>query len=133
MIVASAETTIEPMQPIRLEKRKNIEPRVLRGTHVCERGDGHCVPSVGATPDQIVGGRARFACVRLDAEPLEDVPVAFAGVDDLAMRLAEQIFAEGKRAFERGRLSIGAMIGGDATSALSVSGEMPKCVSPSTI
>ena len=48
------------------------------------------------------------ARVRLDAKPLEDIPVPLAGLDEFAMRLREQVVAETERFRERGRISIAA-------------------------
>src|SRR3990170_8183015 len=44
---------------------------------------------------------ARSAGIGLDAEPLEDVPMPLAGLNDLAMGLTEEVFAKSKCLIER--------------------------------
>ena len=49
----------------------------------------------------------------------ENIPVALAGLDDLAVRLSQKILAETERVLERARRAVGARVRGDAHDARS--------------
>ena len=55
-----------------------------------------------------------FPSIRVNAESLEDTPVPLAGLNDLAVRLAEEIFAKFKCLRDLTGHSVGARIGADA-------------------
>jgi hypothetical protein len=56
---------------------------------------------------------ARAARVGVKAEPLKDLPMPFAGLNNLAVRLAEKIVAEAERLLDGARLPKDAPIGCD--------------------
>ena len=57
-------------------------------------------------------GHARSSRIRLDAKPLEDIPVSLARFDDLTVGLAENVFAESECFLECACCSIGSGICG---------------------
>ena len=56
---------------------------------------------------------ARSADIGLDTEASEDVPVALARLDNLAVRLPEKVFAEPECVLDRARRPEGARVGSD--------------------
>src|SRR6266852_3209250 len=88
--------------PLQAGKSRKI---AVEGDPLATPFDGErCVPGIGDAP------RTR---VSADAELLEDVPVPFAGLHDLAVRLPAQILAKAKYLFERARGAEGAWVRGN--------------------